>query len=292
MKKIKFLSGVGAAFAFAAVALTTTFTSCEKENFSVNVEQSPAQVNFAVTVIDAATNTEVKDATISGNEPIISDKPDKSLAADEVVITAEKNGVKGSATVKYSALSAGQVATVSAIVFLDSQFDGEISGTWELTGKETEKWGNAKDAGHDHNGNTWAENASDYFTTYTAEWSEDGIATKVSEDIYVVSGNLNIPETITVKNKPLENGTYSYTFKASAWCLYNVRYTLKEAKAVYEYKSIATEEVVAKVTYINPTYQVTATPEELPFPGHESSYEHGHGHGDNPNAGGGIGMAD
>ena len=37
MKKIKFLNGISAVFALAVVALATTLTSCEKEEFNVNV---------------------------------------------------------------------------------------------------------------------------------------------------------------------------------------------------------------------------------------------------------------
>ena len=37
MKKIKFLNGISAVFALAVVALATTFTSCEKEEFNVNI---------------------------------------------------------------------------------------------------------------------------------------------------------------------------------------------------------------------------------------------------------------
>lgn len=43
MKKIKFLNGINAVFALAVVALATAFTSCEKEEFNVNIEPINAQ---------------------------------------------------------------------------------------------------------------------------------------------------------------------------------------------------------------------------------------------------------
>lgn len=288
MKKIKFLSGVGAAFAFAAVALTTTFTSCEKESLSVNVEQSPAKVNFVVTVIDAATNIDVTNAPsiqITGNTEIVSTASDKSLAAGQVTISATLNDVTGSTTVSYPALSAGQVSTISALVLLDSKFEYAISSEVTLLNQYAYEWGNAA-AGHDHNGNLWAENASDYLTKFTATWNKSAMATKKAADIYVASSNLDILEEIPVTNNDSED------FEASAWCLYNVYYTIQAADVVYTYTSIASGEVVAKVTYENPIYSITAEKKEIPFPGHESAYDHGHGHGNNPNAGGGIGLAD
>lgn len=286
MKKIKFLSGVGAAFAFAAVALTTTFTSCEKESLSVTVEQSPAKVSFVVTVIDAATNIDVtSNATITGAEDIVSTASDKSLAGGQVTVSATVNGVSGSTTVSYSALTAGQVTTLSVTVLLDSQFDYAISGEATALNQYAYEWGNAA-AGHDHNGNLWAENASDYLTPFTATWNKSATATKKTADIYVASSNLNILEEMPVTNEGSAN------FEASAWCLYNAYYTIQAAEIVYTYTSIASGEVVAKVTYVNPIWKITAEKKEVAFPGHESAYEHGHGHGNNPNAGGGIGLAD
>ncbi len=51
MKKIKFLNGISAVFALAVVALATTFTSCEKEEFNVNIEPINAQATISPIVL-------------------------------------------------------------------------------------------------------------------------------------------------------------------------------------------------------------------------------------------------
>ena len=38
MKRMKFLNGIGAMFALAVVALATTLTSCEKEDFNIQLQ--------------------------------------------------------------------------------------------------------------------------------------------------------------------------------------------------------------------------------------------------------------
>lgn len=298
MKKIKFLSGVGAAFAFAAVALTTTFTSCEKENLTVNVEQEPAKVVFIPTVIDAATNVDVTSmnpsieyagATVIENK-IEATESNKSITGGTVTVTATLNGVTGSAKVEYPSLSAGQVSTVSVVILLNSQFEGEIVGDWTASGVKKEEWGNAGNVNHTHDNKLWAENATDYYVEYTASWNKTAEPTLKSVDIYVASSQLEIADKLPAVTNA---SSMKELFRASAWCLYNAVYTIEEGEAVYEYRSkAAPEQVVAKVVYVNPIYRITAAHTEVPFPGHESAYEHGHGHGNNPNAGGGIILAD
>lgn len=56
---------MNAVLACAAVALATTFTSCEKEEFNVKFEPNPAMVCFTPNVIDAATNENVTKMLLS-----------------------------------------------------------------------------------------------------------------------------------------------------------------------------------------------------------------------------------
>lgn len=51
MKRMKFLNGIGAMFVLAVVALATTFTSCQKEDFNINVEPINAQATISPTVL-------------------------------------------------------------------------------------------------------------------------------------------------------------------------------------------------------------------------------------------------
>lgn len=63
MKRMKFLNGIGAMFALAVVALATTLTSCEKEEFNINVDPINAQATISPTVlyVDGTTTTNVTD---------------------------------------------------------------------------------------------------------------------------------------------------------------------------------------------------------------------------------------
>ena len=63
MKRMKFLNGIGAMFALAVVALATTLTSCEKEDFNINVDPINAQATISPTVlyVDGTTTTNVTD---------------------------------------------------------------------------------------------------------------------------------------------------------------------------------------------------------------------------------------
>lgn len=282
MKKIKFLNGMNAVLACAAVALATTFTSCEKEEFNVKFEPNPAMVCFTPNVIDAATNENVTaNATFTGADNIVSTASDKALTAGETTITATVNGVSGSIKVKYPAVAAGQVVSLSPVIILSPEFGDEPTVvSFNTVGKPIMKDGNAAD-GISHNGNTWAKNESDYLVDYTAKWNESAIATKGAETKAVVV----TPEQLEVKNSGEQK------LQASAWCMYNAEYAIQAANVEYELTATATGEKI-KVVYYNPIYQITVTAKEMALPGHEHAYQHGHGHGDNPNAGGGITLAD
>lgn len=71
MKKIKFLNGISAVFALAVVALATTLTSCEKEEFNVNVTPTNAQAVISPIVLaieDGVTTDVTGQATIAPAE--------------------------------------------------------------------------------------------------------------------------------------------------------------------------------------------------------------------------------
>ncbi len=287
---------MSAVFALAVVALATTFTSCEKEEFNVKFEPNPAMVCFTPTVIDAATNVNVTaKVEITGAETITSTASDKALPSGKATITAtfkdaDGKTATGTATVDYPAVAAGQTLSYSPVILLSSVFNIE-AGSAVNAGAPTVEYGNAT-VGHSHAGITWAENASDYLTDYTATWNKTADATKVNAEILVTSVELNaaIKDKMAVKNE--STAETEGKFQASAWSLYTAEYTIQPANVVYTFTSIASGDLVAKVTYYNPIYSISVQPKEMPFPGHEGSYEHGHGHGGNPNAGGGISLAD
>lgn len=289
MKKIKFFNGISATFALAAVALATTFTSCEKEEFNVNFEPNPAKVVFTPNVIDAATGTSVANPVVKvdGKDAleIVSDKTDKSLAAGKVTITATANGITGSVEVSYPAVDAGQIVSISPVIFLsaDLEFTPDKASA-EPVGTPTLRYGNATPGDNtlDHAGKVWNTNRNDFVTSFDASWNLTDTAVKGGATSKAI---VNIPAVINVKNASKE------TLKVGAWCMYNAKYTIQPANLKYTVTSKASGETT-EVLYYNPIYTVTVVAEQMAIPGHEHAFGHGHGHGDNPNAGGGISLAD
>lgn len=290
MKKIKFLNGMNAVLACAAVALATTFTSCEKEEFNVKFEPNPAKITFTPTVIDAATNADVT-AKANFGETTAAINGNKDIPAGSREIKATVNGVEGSVKVSYEALAAGQTVNYSPVILLDSRFKDTMVEGSAVDGTPGEKiYGNFKGGeGHDHAGTTWGLNATDYYYPYKATWDETATLTVVSEEIY--SPSFTLSEDIT--NVKYTNKGESVEFKASAWSMFTAYYIITPADVTYTWKSLASDQVVAKVVYNNPIYKIDAYSEEKAAPGHEHAYTHGHGHdGTNPNAGGGIVFGD
>lgn len=290
MKKIKFLNGISATFALAAVALATTFTSCEKEEFNVKFEPNPAMVCFTPNVIDAATGTNVTaQATITGAENIVSTASDKALAKGNVTIkatiTRDGKTAEGSVVVDYPAVAAGQVVSISPVIMLSPDFiSAAVEGSAKEVGTPGMKYGNAAD-GISHDGRLWAQNNTDYLADYTATWDETAMATKGA----LTKAIIVTPEQIEVKNA--STAATQGNFTASAWSMYNAEYSIQGANVEYKLTSVATGETIT-IVYHNPIYKITVTAKEMALPGHEHAYTHGHGHGGNPNAGGGITLAD
>ena len=124
---MKFLSGIGAMFALAVVALATTLTSCEKEDFNVSFEpiNAQAEIRPVVLYVDANSTTNVTgDANITYDPegPIFTGSP--SLSAKVITVTATYKGIKGEAKVNVPALQAGQYLTLSTTIILQAAAPG------------------------------------------------------------------------------------------------------------------------------------------------------------------------
>ena len=133
MKKIKFLNGISAVFALAVVALATTLTSCEKEEFNVNVTPTNAQAVISPIVLaieDGVTTDVTGQATIAPAELTFTGNP--TLAAKSVDVTASYNGLSATVTVKVPALQAGQFATLTPTIILQEE-DAETKIVAEST---------------------------------------------------------------------------------------------------------------------------------------------------------------
>ncbi len=298
MKKIKFLSGISAMFALVAVALATTFTSCEKEEFNVaGADPTPAKLQFNVTVIDLATNTNVTSAaTITGADT--EENANGIAAKPGHVITATVNGAKGSVTLNIPAIEAGQIVTYSPVVFLDAANVGiaEVAGTMTATPAAAyTEYGNEGQFTHSHNGVDWVKNESNYLLPYEASWKVKKILTYVDSEILLPT--ISLAEYIA-DNKTVDLGLLEgkETLYATAWSYYNAKFTITPGKVTYEYKSVATGDVLGTAEYEVSAVEVSAENVDMEIPGHGHSYGmghgHGHGHGAGDNAGGGIIYAD
>ena len=134
MKRMKFLNGIGAMFALAGVAIATTFTSCEKEDFNVNVDPINAQATIEATVlyVDENSTTNVTDqATINYSAgPTFTGNP--TLEPQIVTVTAEYKGITGSATVNVPYLGAGQFLSMSTTIILQEAVPAPVNAKAEV----------------------------------------------------------------------------------------------------------------------------------------------------------------
>ena len=136
MKRMKFLNGIGAMFALAVVALATTLTSCEKEDFNVNVEPINAQatINTTVLYVDETSTTNVTNdpaTVITYSEgPTFTGNP--GLSAKEVTVTASYNGITNTAKVSVPALQAGQYLTLSTTIILQKEAPAPVNAKAEI----------------------------------------------------------------------------------------------------------------------------------------------------------------
>lgn len=289
MKKTNFLKGLSAKLALAVVAFGAVLASCTKEEFNVEYKANNAQIYFNPTVIDAATNTIVANATLTGAETIVGNP---NIAAGSVTITATVNEVSGSAIVSYGEVPAGSVVTYSPIIMLSSEFElvkesEKEAGSTTIKGEGTQ--------GHNHNGTNWNYNASDYFVKFTPKWDITRENKVISSEVYASSISLSKFLKDLTLNKAIQiKGEHSYDI--SAWSMYRADLIINSKDVTYNINSKATKETVAVVVVNEPLSNAVCKLIEEAIPGHEGHYQHGHGHshghGDSTNAGGGITWAE
>lgn len=291
MKKIKFLNGMNAVFALAVVALATTFTSCEKEEFNVNVTPINAQATISPIVLsveNGITTDVTSQATITPTTLSFTGTP--ALAAKDVEVTATYNGLTTKVTVKIPALQAGQFATLTPTIILQ-KITTIVADPQETTDVKKET-GNV-----DNTSNYW------YYTNVK----------------YVVkSGNKVLENTKVINTTDLTEiaainsffGTLKDTYKEEEKTMPEVKvYAQSRTSATVTYTIVKTDykivrkavtkadgaEVVASMTVENYATSTLLIEDNLQIPGHNhapAGHGHGHGHGDDNNAGGGIVIPD
>ena len=123
MKKKSFLSGINAVFALAVVALATTFTSCEKEEFNVNIEPINAQATISpiVLAVENGVTTDVTTAATVTISPSATFTGNPTLAATTATVTASYNDMSVEVKVAVPALQAGQFASLTPTIILQKE---------------------------------------------------------------------------------------------------------------------------------------------------------------------------
>ena len=300
MKRMKFLNGIGAMFALAVVALATTLTSCEKEEFNINVDPINAQATISPTVlyVDGTTTTNVTDqaAITYSDGPVFVGNP--GIEAKTVTVTAKYNNLEGSNTVNVPALQAGQFLTLTTTIVLQAEPEpGEPVVTIVNEAKEED----AKDIAGDV---LEIQNVTDYYyeesVSYTFKSGSKKKKKTFAEDCTfeekaLVGGFINtLDETYTEEQRSKEVTIYAHSMtKVNA--VYTIVPTVYTFKRVTTVEGEVTEEVqIATVTVDDYTSFNLKIEDNQQIPGHDhapAGHGHGHGHGSG-NAGGGIVIPD
>lgn len=291
MRKIKFLNGVGAMFAFAVVALATTFTSCEKEEFNVDVTpvNAKAVINPIVLAVENGVTTDVTGAaTVSGTQTF---EGNPNLAETTSVLTVTYKDFSTEISVKVPALTAGQFATLTPTVVLQQEYDIVVEHSNEATEKANE---------------VELVNLSDY-------WYKASVRYTVKSGVEIVESHISTNDMVEKKIIQDFFDTFEDTYTAvekeekdfapvyaHSKTIVSVTYTTVSTK--YEImkaaKTKAEGEVLATMTTKEyTTSKLDASKTNLQIEGHNHApaghgHGHGHGHGGYDNAGGGIINAD
>lgn len=297
---MKFLNGIGAMFALAVVALATTLTSCEKEDFNINVEPINAQATISPTVlyVDGTTTTNVTDlaAITYSDGPVFVGNP--KIEAKTVTVTAKYNNIESSNTVNIPALQAGQFLTLTTTIVLQAEPEpGEPVVTIVNEVKEED----AKDIAGDV---VEIPNVTDYYyeesVSYTFKSGSKVVEKTFAEDCTfeekaLVGGFINtLDETYTEEQRSKEVTIYAHSMtKVNA--VYTIVPTVYTFKRVTTVEGEVTKEVqIATVTVDDYTSFNLKIEDNQQIPGHDhapAGHGHGHGHGSG-NAGGGIVIPD
>lgn len=298
---MKFLNGIGAMFALAVVALATTLTSCEKEDFNINVDPINAQATISPTVlyVDGTTTTNVTDqAAITYSDGLVF-VGNPGIEAKTVTVTAKYNNIESSNTVNIPALQAGQFLILTTTIVLQVPAEGEETVSIESEAKtDEEKTVTSSEIELKNESDFWYYKSVTYTEKTGSKIVEKNIITTDFEEISLIGGFINTldqtykekqvtNEEIPVFSHSLTKVKASYTILPTVYTFYRV--TSKDNEVV-------SKDVIATVTVDDYTKSALDIKPNLEIPGHGHApaghghgFDHGHGAG---NAGGGIVIPD
>lgn len=293
MKKIKFLSGINAMFALAAVALATTFTSCEKEELSFNLKPQVATLTIDATVVVIEDGTTVETKSFTKSE---TSQPGSSIPAGSFAVNHSytfQDGYAGSVNevVEYPTILPGQSLTLTPtfIIAHNCVFpEQETTIVPDENGAVVENETIVEDK--------TTTNASEYYYDTTVEYEyktgtelvDWGVTDAATAEEYVALSQY----VKNFDNVKVENGTYDVVVYSGTKVVVKITQDIDE-KTVKVYRQVvestrAEEVEVGWYTYIvykSVSVDSESTNLEDGKPGH--GHGHGHGHGEG-NAGGGI----
>ena len=281
MKKIKFLNGISAVFALAVVALATTLTSCEKEEFNVNVTPTNAQAVISPIVLaieDGVTTDVTGQATIAPAELTFTGNP--TLAAKSVDVTASYNGLSATVTVK--------VLTPTIILQeedAETKIVAESTKLEPVTDPKVKTWDNYE--------LYWFDIPS--FPYVVKEGAKVGAKKINTTDLIeraAIESFFNTLEN-TYEETTVTTPENKYKVYANSRTTASITYTVvtTEYKVVKKAVTKAETEPLASIEVDDYTTSTLFVLENQDIPGHGHSHGHGLGHGEG-NAGGGVGELD
>ena len=299
MKKIKFLSGINAMFALAAVALATTFTSCEEEELSINLKPQVATltIDATVVVIDDGTTVETKSFTKTETSQAGSSIPAGSFAVNHSYTFEDGYVGTVNETVEYPTVLPGQSLTLTPTfiiahncVFPEPE-EPETTIVYDETGASVESTTTTIDK-------ITSTNPSEYSTETTIEYDYNkgtklvdwGVTDAATPEEYV-----KISQYVkNFNNLKEEKGTYNLVVDPYTEVVVEITQVRKE-KTVKVYRRTVDATRAADVEigwyiyldYAGVSVDTESTTLEDGKPGHDHGHGHGHGHGEG-NAGGGI----
>ena len=296
MKKIKFLNGINAVFALAVVALATAFTSCEKEEFNVNIEPINAQATISpiVLAVENGVTTDVTSVATVTISPSATFTGNPTLAATTATVTASYNDMSVEVKVAVPALQAGQFASLTPTIILQKET------------AETKIVVDPQESTNTENKEGFEDNTTDYYYYTTGKYLNKS-GNKVLEDTKVINttdlleiGAINsffstLKDTYKEEEVEIDKEIPVY---AHSRTIINVAYTV----VTTDYKIVKTadantktgEEILASMKVKNFATALGDILVDQQIPGHNhapAGHGHGHGHGGD-NAGGGIVVAD
>lgn len=315
MKRMKFLNGIGAMFALAVVALATTFTSCQKEEFNVDIKPANAQANVSPIVLfvdlDGTTTdvTEEPTTTISPapKDMVYTGTPDLAEKTETLKVsytyteklTNEQVTVSSEVKVVIPALKAGQFATITPTIMLQAK-GCEITYVEEPKSEENEE-----------DGSGYVENATDFYwitsRTYTTKMGrlvgDDAVSytsdATAEDKMYINSVASTFKNTYKEGEAVLTDiyvAAHSRTYVTVTYNVVNSTITFSKNITVDGTDGTGVKKEIGSIVYKEYQGTIAEAPEtnqNKPIPGHSHAPAgHGHGHGNDSNAGGGIVVAD